>query len=378
MFLNKLQLKNFRNYENCLIEFKKDKSLIIGKNAQGKTNILEAIYYLSSLKSKRAKSDNEMIKWNEENCFIKGEIKKNDTEIELDVFLNPPNRKVLKVNSIKKNKTSEFISNLTVVNFSVSDLLLLRGVPQDRRDWLDDSISQIYPAYNDRLAKFNKIKTQRNNFLKGLKGNINLSETQNDFLDIWDSQLIISGSNLIFLRLKFLNEIKNKAVLKHLEISGNENLSMVYNSTVVDEFNIEKDKNLTIEEIAEKYAEKLKIKKNEEIIRAKTLVGPHRDDISFFINDRDSKSFASQGQQRTIVLALKLAELDIIKDKTGENPLLLLDDVLAELDDNRQNYLLNSITNNIQTIITSVDTIHFKEEYLYNVEIFKVKSGNIE
>lgn len=372
MFLKKLELKNFRNYKNLKVDFKSNITLITGKNAQGKTNLLEAIQYLSSLNSIRAKTDNELILWGENFSAIQANLVKEVTELELDVIISPPKRKTLKVNSINKNKTSEFISNLSVVSFSVNDLLLLRGNPEDRRSWLDIAISQIYPAYIDRLQKYNKIKTQKNNFLKEIKGNLQAST---DLLDVLNLQLAISGSNILYLRLKFLKELLNLAQVKHSEIAQNELLSMVYNSKVLDDFDILNDKIPEAEDISKTFEQKLESRKMEEIIRAQALVGPHRDDISFFINNIEAKKFASQGQQRTIVLSLKLSELLLIETKINEKPLLLLDDVLAELDDIRQGYLLDAIGTETQTIITSVDTLQFKESYLEKVDILKIKAG---
>ena len=374
MFLKKLELKNFRNYKSLKVDFKSNITLITGKNAQGKTNLLEAIQYLSSLNSIRAKTDNELILWGENFSAIQANLVKEVTELELDVIISPPKRKTLKVNGINKNKTSEFISNLSVVSFSVNDLLLLRGNPEDRRSWLDIAISQIYPAYIDRLQKYNKIKTQKNNFLKEIKGNLQAST---DLLDVLNLQLAISGSNILYLRLKFLKELLNLAQVKHSEIAQNELLSMVYNSKVLDDFDILNDKIPEAEDISKTFEQKLESRKMEEIIRAQALVGPHRDDISFFINNIEAKKFASQGQQRTIVLSLKLSELLLIETKINEKPLLLLDDVLAELDDIRQGYLLDAIGTETQTIITSVDTLQFKESYLEKVDILKIKAGEL-
>ena len=222
MFIKSLKLKNFRNYCDLDLDFNSKKILIIGKNAQGKTNLLEAVYYLSALDSIRAKSDSELIKWGENFSNIKAEIKKFDIDIDLEVNINPPSRKKLKVNGINKNKSSEFISNISAVCFTVNDLLLLRGTPEDRRKWLDNAISQIFPAYIERLNKYNKIKTQKNNYLKDLKGNINADTSM---LDIWNEQLAITGSNLIFIRLNFLHELQKIAVEKHKQISNTENLS---------------------------------------------------------------------------------------------------------------------------------------------------------
>ena len=374
MFIKSVELKNYRNYENLELSFCSDKILLIGKNAQGKTNMLESVYYLSCLNSPRAKSDNELINWGKDFLKLKACVLKDDFEKNLEVLINPPKRKELKVNDIKKNKSAEFCSNLSVVSFSVNDLLLLRGVPDDRRSWLDLAISQIYPAYADRVAKYNKIRVQKNNHLKEIKGNFNADTS---LLDVFNSQLCVTGSNIIFLRLKFLNELQKIAMEKHLQIAHQEVLTTVYNSTAVGDIDFSFDSLMSVEEIAERFYQKTEERKPEEIIRAQALVGPHRDDVSFFINGIEAKKFASQGQQRTIVLSLKLAELELIKEKINDTPVLLLDDVLAELDNIRQNYLLNAIGEKTQTIITSVDTLHFDKEYLKDVEIFKIADGRL-
>lgn len=374
VFLKHLELKNFRNYKNLKVDFSKNITLITGKNAQGKTNLLESIQFLSSLGSIRAKTDNEIILWGENFTNVKGILEKETAELDLEVIVNPPKRKETKVNGVKKSKFSEFIRHLSVVSFSVSDLLLLRGTPDDRRSWLDLAISQIYPAYLDRLQKYNKIKTQKNNFLKEIKGNL---ITNSELLDILNLQLAISGSNIIYLRLKFLKELLSIAQIKHSEIAQNEILSIIYNSKVLDDFDIFNDEIPETESISKVFEQKLHARKTEEIIRAQSLVGPHRDDISFLINNIEAKKFASQGQQRTIVLSLKLSELTLIEAKINEKPLLLLDDVLAELDDIRQGFLLDAIGTQTQTIITSVDTLQFKESYLEKVDILKIKDGEI-
>lgn len=369
MFINNIRLINFRNYSDLSLDFDADKILLTGKNAQGKTNLLEAVLYLSSLKTIKAKQDNELIKWGEDYAQVKGTFLKNGGETTLDVIINPPKKKVLKVNEIKKNKTSEYLSNIFSVSFSASDLSLVRGNPDDRRSWLDGAVSSLYPAHADRIAKYNKIRVQKNNFLKSLNGNINADKT---LLDVWNEQLVIMGSNIILLRLNFLKELLKHAKKKHEYISMKEKLSIFYESSIVGLVNTEDVSAFTSAKIAEMFYEKLDEKRAEEIIRAQSVVGPHRDDVNFCIDDVDSKKFASQGQQRTIVLALKLAETDLIRAKTGYNAILLLDDVLAELDDIRQTYLLNGIEEKHQTIITSVDTLHFDKRYLENVKIYKI------
>ena len=363
MFLKKIKLKNFRNYSDIEFDFKKNKTLFTGKNAQGKTNLLESVFYLSSLNSNRIKKDSELIKFSEDFTSISGTVLKDGVDINLDVLINPPKNKVLKVNGLKKTKHKDFIRVLSVVNFSSSDLMLLRGEPSDRRKWLDMAIMQVYPQYYDKLAKFNKIRLQKANYLANYG-------IQADMLEVFNSQLAIASSNIVYLRMKFLDKLKKVAKIKHKSISEFEEADISYDSDIIKEI-------IPIEEMTIKFEEALHGAKEKEILRQTCLIGPHRDDIFFSINGNDARKFASQGQQRTMILALKLAELDIISEKTGDNPLLLLDDVLAELDDKRQNFLLKSIKPEIQTIITSVDTFFFDDEFLKDVDIVNIKDGKI-
>ena len=340
------------------MDFPTRKTLIIGKNAQGKTNILESIYFLSDLKSPRTSTISDLIQFNKLQFEINAEVDKNNTDIELDYFYTADKKRELKINKVKTTPKN-FKMVVKTVLFSTKDMLLLRGSPEDRRSWLDRAISQIYPAYDDRLSKYDKIRIQKNNLLK--------QETVDENLyDIYNEQLVIAGANIIYLRKKFLKEIEQIASQKHKVISESEEFEVSYTCP--------KDE---VEDIAEYLKQELKERKQEEFARRQSCVGPHRDDIEFKINGADATKFASQGQQRTLVLSLKLSELEIIKEKTGFYPILLLDDVLAELDDKRQNYLLKSIDENTQTIITSVDTLLFEQEFLKDVTIYNIDGGKI-
>ena len=359
MKIKYLELKDYRNCERVCLDFSSQKTLIIGKNAQGKTNILESIYFISDLKSPRTSTIADLIKFGQDKFSISATMEKNNTEIDLDFSYNIEKKREIRINKVKSSAKDFKLITKTVL-FSTKDLLLLRGNPQDRRDWLDRAISQIYPAYDERLSKYDKIRVQKNNLLK------------NDYIDealleVYNEQLVITGANIIFLRKKFLKEIEKIAQAKHKIISDSEEFSLNYTCPESE-----------IEAICEYLRQKLIEHRNEEFGRKQACVGPHRDDIEFKINGIDAVKFASQGQQRTLVLSLKLGELDIIREKTGYAPILLLDDVLAELDEVRQNFLLKSIENDIQTIITSVDTILFEEEFLKDVKIYTIENGAIK
>ena len=356
MKIKHLVLKNYRNCEDIDLDFNNQKILIIGKNAQGKTNILESIYLLSDIKSPRTSSMEDLINFTQNNFLINALIEKNDTDIELDFNYNRDKKREFYINKVKSS-AKDFKLVAKTVLFSTKDLLLLRGTPQDRRDWLDRAISQVYPAYSERLSKYDKIRIQKNNLLKS-------EFLDESLLDVYNEQLVISGANIIFLRKKFLKELAEIACKKHALISSNESFTLNYTVSYSD-----------IDSICKYLKEELDRRRFEEIARKQACVGPHRDDIELKINQVDAVKFASQGQQRTLVLSLKLAELEIIKNKTGFNPILLLDDVLAELDETRQNYLLKSIENNIQTIITSVDTLLFDEDFLKKVKIYNIENG---
>lgn len=361
MKIKEIKLKNYRNCCDISLDLDSKKIIIIGKNAQGKTNILESIYVLSCLKSQRTINNIELINHTSNSTKVEAIIEKSNTSIELDFFYDKDKKREIKVNKLK-TRPKEFKNVLKTVLFSTQDLLLLRGNPQDRRNWLDAAISQIYPAYDDRLTKYNKIRVQKNNFLKEYNGDRML-------LDVYNEQLAVLGSNIVYLRKKFLKELEKIAQEKHSTISEKEKLIIKYDCS------FSKEEDFQIEAISDNFKQKSEEIKGEEIKRGQALIGPHRDDINFYINGQDSIKFASQGQQRTIVLSLKLAELEMITKKTGEVPVLLLDDVLAELDDIRQNYLLKTIDKNTQTIITSVDTLLFDEKFLEGVKIYKIEDG---
>ena len=366
MRLRDLSLTNYRNCKDLTLDLRSSKVLIIGKNAQGKTNILESIYILSTLKSPRTSNNIELINFNADKAEINCNLLKNNTDIELDFTYSTEKKREHALNKVKTTPKN-FKSVLKTVLFSTTDLLLLRGNPSDRRAWLDRAISQIYPAYDERRSKYDKISIKKNNLLKEYLKTGNLNST---LLEVYNEQLAVAGSNIIFLRKKFLKEIERIATEKHRIISETETLKISYSCSFLNN-------ETELEEILSKFRQALDDTKPEEMRRGQSCVGPHRDDVIFYINDNEAVKFASQGQQRTIVLSLKLSELDMISSKTGEEPVLLLDDVLAELDDLRQNYLLKSINPNTQTIITSVDTILFEDEFLKDVKIYNISNGQV-
>lgn len=337
MIISELKLINFRNYDTLKIEFHPEMNIFVGENAKGKTNIIEAIYICSIGKSFRTLKDKEMIKEDKEESYIKIEILRKDKEVIIEIVLGEKKR--IKINKRKVTKKGDFLGNLNVVIFAPEDLRIIKDGPTERRKFIDNEISQIYPRYYHILKQYYKILQQRN---KAIKKNIKKREN----IEMWDEQLLNSGSLLIAYRKKFLKKLNVITNPIHRKITEEkEKLEIIYKSSVVHE---EKDET---QEIYKKFKEQLKNTKEEEK-KGFTVVGPHKDDLLFFINKKNVKKYGSQGQQRTTVLSLKLAEIRLIKEEIGEYPILLLDDVMSEIDRKRQKHLLENLEG-IQTFITT-------------------------
>jgi DNA replication and repair protein RecF len=356
MYIEKLSLTHFRNYEELLINLDKSINLFIGDNAQGKTNILESIYLCSTARSHRTTQEKEVIKWSEEGAHISLVINKKNLSDQIDFHITQKGKTIL-VNKLPVKKLGDLFGLLMVVMFSPEDLQLVKKSPKERRRFLDLELCQIDKLYYHALRQYHKALKQRNNLLKDFKK----YNTDRNFLEIWDEQLLEYGHELIQKRIQFIENLNEIAKQIHFEISGEkEDLEVVY------------EPNVKLED----YSNKLKKNQEKDILTATTSIGPHRDDLKFLINKKDVKIFGSQGQQRTVVLYLKLAELKLIEIKTSENPILLLDDVLSELDTHRQEYLFN-YTKNIQTLITGTGI----EQSVWNNQkigkLFNVKNGNI-
>ncbi|MCI6190383.1 MAG: DNA replication/repair protein RecF [Clostridium sp.] len=357
MFIKKLMLINYRNYEKLDINFGKGVNVFIGDNAQGKTNILEAIYYCAFAKSHRTTRDRELINWNNHESYISLGIAKERLDKKIDIKILKDGKKAIKVNSIKINKIGELFGIFNVVMFSPEDLKIVKDSPGVRRRFIDMELCQLNKKYYYNLVQYNKVLNERNVVLK----NKNLSE---EMLDIYDEQLSSYGEYVIKERLKYFEKLNYYGVQVHKDITSNkENIEFKYQSTIKD-----------LSKIKENFYEALKKSRKKDIEKGISTIGPHRDDFSIFINNVDIKNFGSQGQQRTAVLTIKFASLRIIKEITGEYPVLLLDDVLSELDFSRKKYILSTI-GEIQTVITCTG---IEDIYSYldsNSKIFKVKNG---
>lgn len=370
MYIRDIHLKHYRNYDEETIEFDPKVNIIIGENAQGKTNLVEAIYLMGFGKSFRTNQDKDLIKMDDHYTSVSGHIDKLNRNLFIEYKYNQQQKKEIKINESPLTKLSELIGEVNVVIFSPEDLQLVRGTPTLRRRFMDKSISQMYPAYYNLLIDYNKVLKQRNNLLKQ---NHQLNDIK-DMIFIWDEQLVNFATKIMKYRMEFLNQLKDIAKKIHGKISHEkEVLTIEYISNYLP-------KNLEGKALYDKIysgmLSELKEKLNLDMKRGYTSVGPHRDDLSFLINDIDSKKFGSQGQVRTTALSLKLSEIGIIKETIGESPILILDDVLSELDHIRQNQLIHYISD-IQTFITTTEVHSILSENLKNAKIIQVTDGSV-
>ncbi len=358
MIIKSLELKNYRNYEHLFMEFDESTNILYGNNAQGKTNILEAIYVCATTKSHRGSKDREIINFNSEDAHICMKIERKNMPHKIDMHLKRSKTKGAAIDGLIVKKSSELFGVVNVVFFSPEDLGIIKNGPAQRRRFIDFELCQLNKIYLHHLTNYNKVLNQRNNLLRQLSFNSSLKDT----LDVWDMQLVNFGRQVICGRMEFINELNRIIGPIHHKLSGgSENLTLVYEPDVVfEDF------------------ENVLISKRDSDIRIKTSsVGPHRDDINFMVNGIDIRKFGSQGQQRTAALSLKMAEIELVKQKIHDTPILLLDDVLSELDSYRQNYLMESIKD-IQTVITCTGLDEFVNNRFHINKIFKVVNGTLE
>ena len=369
MRLNELQVQHFRNYETAHLTFKKNLIIFLGENAQGKTNLLESIFVLAMTRSYRTTHEQELIGWDQEYAYIKGLVQKKHTTLPLELFLTKKGRKT-KVNHIEQKKLSSYIGQLNVILFAPEDLSLVKGSPQIRRRFLDMEIGQMNPVYLYDLVQYQKVLKQRNQYLKQLAEK---KQTDEVYLEVLTEQLIDFGSKILLARQTFIRRLEYWANQLHQVISqGKETLTLEYLSS----FSLSEAS--TIDTIKQQFAALIEKNKEKERFRQMTVVGPHRDDVVFLINQKNVQTFGSQGQQRTTALSVRLAEIDLIYEVTGEYPILLLDDVMSELDDSRQLHLLKTIEDKVQTFITTTTLEHLKDKMTVEPEIYYVQNGSIK
>lgn len=355
MIIKSLELADFRNYEALNISFDKGTNILYGDNAQGKTNILEAIYVSATTKSHKGSKDKEIIHFDKDEAHIRTYLLKDDDEIRVDMHLRGNKSKGIAIDGQKIKKAADLMGLLNVVFFSPEDLSIIKNGPAERRHFADMELCQLDKFYLYNLNHYNKIINQRNKLLKDLYFHPELKET----LNIWDSQLVSFGSKIIERRAQFAEQLCEIIYEIHKKLSGDK-----------EELVIQYEPNVTIED----FEKMMKMSQDKDLKLKQTTVGPHRDDFSFIVNGIDIRKYGSQGQQRTAALSLKLSEIELVKKISKDTPVLLLDDVLSELDSNRQNYLLNSI-GEIQTIITCTGLDEFINNRFEINKIFKVTNG---
>ena len=357
MVIKSLKLKNYRNYELLDMTFDSKTNILYGDNAQGKTNILEALYLSGTTKSHRGTKDKDMIQFGANESHIETIVEKNGIKYQIDMHLKKNSPKGIAINKIPIRKASELFGIINIVFFSPEDLNIIKNGPGERRRFIDLELSQLDKVYLNNLSNYNRIVNQRNHLLKEIDYNKGALET----LDIWDMQLIQYGNKIVERRQKFIEEINKIISNIHKKLTGNrEDIKIVYEPS---------NGALSFEQALLKNKEKdLRIKS--------TSVGPHRDDIAFLVSDIDIRKYGSQGQQRTAALSLKLSEIELVKQSIHDTPVLLLDDVLSELDKHRQNYLLDSI-HDIQTLITCTGVDEFVNHRFSINKVFHVQNGQV-
>lgn len=369
MHIKDLALTNFRNYYDLHLSFDDKVNVIIGENAQGKTNLMESIYVLAFSKSYRTAQDKELIQWDKNYAKIKGTIVKRNQSFPLEMQFLTKGKKA-KLNHIEQKRLSDYIGALNVVMFAPEDLNLVKGSPQVRRRYIDMEIGQIKPMYIYHLGQYQKILKQRNHLLKSLQRR---QTTERTMLEVLTEQLIAHAVVIVEKRFLFLELLRTWAKPIHHNISQQkEELTIRYFSSIdvlegADKAKIETSFQTAFTKIVEK-----------EIDRGSTLIGPHRDDLIFHVNNKDVQTYGSQGQQRTTALSLKLAEIELIKSEVGEYPILLLDDVLSELDQYRQSHLLHSIQGKVQTFVSTTSIKDLQHETIQKAELFHVEDGTIK
>ena len=357
MYIDSLALQNFRNYEKLDIKFSDKINILYGDNAQGKTNILEAIYMAATTKSHRNSKDREIIRFEKDDSHIRVELKKRDVGHRIDMHLRKNQSKGVAIDGIPIRRSTELFGLINIIMFSPEDLSVVKNGPGERRRFMDMEISQISRIYYSNLQKYNKILDQRNSLLKQIVYNPKSEDT----LDIWDDQLVEEGKKIIKERYNFISMMNDIIRDIHKEITSDK-----------EKIEIKYEPNVSLEA----YEKVMKDKRNLDMKNTITMTGPHRDDFGIYVNGNDIRIYGSQGQQRTAALSLKLAEIELVKKIINDNPILLLDDVMSELDSKRRDSLLKSI-GNIQTIITCTGYDDFIRERVSVDKIYKIVNGNV-
>lgn len=372
MRLEQLSLHNFRNYESVSLHLDPGLNIFVGDNAQGKTNLLEAIYVLSLSKSYRAARDAELIRHGAEQGMAAAKVAKL-AALDLGVVLSSTQKKRLLLNG-KSTSANEFVGHLTTVLFTPDSLQLVKGSPAERRRFLDIQICQIDSVYRKTLLKYQRVVRQRNSLLKGAFEQRSLQSQ----LPAWDRQLVSLGTQVVLRRQEVVAALQRYSQEAHGRISRElENLQLIYQPFFVVPEEVEPETRYTSEEVEELFWRQLQRQRQEELRRGYTLLGPQRDDLIFRVNNLDLRKYGSQGQQRTAVLAYILAELQLMEVETGEYPVVLLDDVMSELDKRRRLDLLTLLNDRAQTIVTTTNLDSFTPEIVERASVFTIRQGKI-
>lgn len=358
MFIKSIELLNYRNYGQLHMEFHEGTNVLYGDNAQGKTNILEAIYVCCTTKSHKSSKDKEIIRFGTDESHIKLSLMRDGVPYRIDMHLKKNKAKGVAVNGVPIKKASELFGIVNVIFFSPEDLNLIKSGPSERRRFIDLELCQLNKLYVYNLVQYNKVVVQRNKLLKEMDFNPSLKDT----MEMWDLQLVRYGKELIRFREQFIKELNGLIHDIHFKLSGEK-----------EELFLQYEPNTT----AETFEEDLERNRAQELRQKLTLTGPHRDDLSFLVNGTDIRRFGSQGQQRTAALSLKLSEIELVKQTVKDYPVLLLDDVLSELDSKRQEHLLSGISH-IQTIITCTGLDEFVNSRFQMDKIFRIVEGTVE
>lgn len=362
-----LKLLNFRNYGKLELEFENGFNILYGQNAQGKTNVLEAVFLCSSGRSHRTSKDQDIVKLGESEYGVKLLVGKKDTDTLIEIGYKKDEKKRVRINEIPAQKIGSLMGCLNTIMFSPEDLLIIKEGPHERRRFLDITISQLKPSYFYNLQQYAKILEQRNSLLKKLQYN----EARADTLEVWNKSLAEVGSKIMNTRMEFIKRLNDKVDDCHGRLTaGNEKLDIGYAPS------IEINEGNGTGEIEESFIKTLERAYRKEIEKGTTMYGPQRDDFDIMLNGISLKMYGSQGQQRTAVLSVKLSELEIMKEETGENPILLLDDVLSELDSKRQQYLFDNL-DNIQTFITCTESTFFNGRIKGESGFYYVEKGMV-
>ena len=387
MIIKSLEIINFRNHEKSKVSLGNKINVLVGKNAQGKTNLLEAIYLTCVGRGWRTHKEREMIMFDKDRSIVRAQVEKKFGDITIEVSLSRKDKKAIKINDIPVQKMGELMGQINCVFFSPDELRLVKDAPADRRRFLDIDISQIDKAYFYSLLKYNKILMQRNALLKSKTANGKAQDIERG-LDVWDMQLVRVGAFIIYKRLSYIEQLKPFVTKVHNYLtSGQEQIELSYINITSNALEsplgpqpqggvLVEGSALTVDEVEEILAINLRTARDKDMRLKTTTVGPHRDDLLIKINGKDVRYFASQGQQRTTALSLKLGELELFEQATGEKPILLLDDVFSELDDERQSRLIK-ILNYCQSIITATSDIGVTASNTSGHKTFEVKNGKV-